>query len=121
MFILTQRSIHLYFKQETYTSKTRKQLIDTVRQTLTKAGLEYSNLAAKGFDETSTYLSSYIKVIVKDVDPFEDNLNKWNEQNLAVIRKTCDELIKIEGLFFIDNIRGQRMPDNAPNPSDELY
>ena len=44
---------------------------------ISAAGFEYTTLGAKGFDESSSFLTSYIKVVVPDVDPEEEDFTNW--------------------------------------------
>ena len=69
---MSMRSAHLYFTEDTYKLATRQELIDRVKSVLKSAAIEYSTLGAVGFNETSNYLTSYIKVIIKNVDDKPD-------------------------------------------------
>ena len=60
------RSIHLYFNEDTYKPDKRNELIERVKSILVLAGIEYSSLGAKGFNETSSHLNSYVKVVIKN-------------------------------------------------------
>ena len=62
------RSIHLYFNEDTYKQATRQELIDRVKSVLTSDSIGYLILGAMGFNETSNYVTSYIKVILKNED-----------------------------------------------------
>ena len=102
------RSIHLYFNEDTYKTVPRQELLDRVKSVLTLAQIEYSILGAKGFNETSNYLDSYVKVVMKDENPKEEEEESWMKAHFAKLRQISDELIKVQGLYVLDNMKGAR-------------
>ena len=70
------RSVHLYFNEDTYKQATRKELLERVKSVLTSGAIGYSTLGAMGFNETSNYVTSYIKVILKNEDANEGELEE---------------------------------------------
>ena len=70
------RSIHLYFNEDTYKQATRQELIDRVKSVLTSDAIGYLILGATGFNETSNYVTSYIKVILKNEDANDGELEE---------------------------------------------
>ena len=105
------RSIHLHFNEDTYNQTTRQELIDRVKSVLISASIQYSTLGAKGFNETSNFLTSYIKVILKNEDVTDSNVEKY--LGLTQLREACDVLVNIEGLYALENMLGVRPPSGS--------
>ena len=110
---MSMRSIHLHFNEDTYNQTTRQELIDRVKSVITSASIQYSTLGAKGFNETSNFLTSYIKVILKNEDATDSNLENWMEMHLTQLREACDVLVNIEGLYALENMIGVRPPSGS--------
>ena len=109
------RSIHLHFNEDTYNQTTRQELIDRVKSVITSASIQYSTLGAKGFNETSNFLTSYIKVILKNEDVTDSNVENLMENYLGLtqLREACDVLVNIEGLYALENMLGVRPPSGS--------
>ena len=66
-----------------------------MKSVLTSANIDYSILGAKGFEETSNYLNSYVKVVLKSDDPEEDGADGWMKTHFAKLKQVSDELVKV--------------------------
>ncbi len=97
------RSIHLFFTEETYKTISRQQLLERVKEKMTNEHLSYSILGAKGFDEDSTFLSSYLKVVLYDATPDAESAQAKRKAHLGLLKKVSDALVNIEGLLVLEN------------------